>query len=187
MLYYRVFYYRRSALVGEPGHPLYLHRPQGKSRIDNPAFYDVWYLAAEASAAIGETFWDFYEWSNDMFIVKRGICRALGVYQLPDDLSILDLDNAQILMARGLHPRDIVTRNRSITQEWARQVWQEVGGPGGAYSRMWKGVSWWSYHNPAWTSLGVWGQEPAIQDVQRLSVSHPAVKDAATVMRRRIV
>lgn len=41
MLVYRVFPHLNSAKAGEPGHPSYLHRPQGTGRRDNPDHYSV--------------------------------------------------------------------------------------------------------------------------------------------------
>lgn len=53
VLVHRVFPYSPDAAAGEPGHPLYLHRPQRAGRIDSPD-YDAWYLSRQPEEAVGE-------------------------------------------------------------------------------------------------------------------------------------
>jgi RES domain len=89
-----VFPYLTSAQPGEPGHPLYEHRPQRGGRIDHPD-YHVWYLSRLAEAACGETFGNLASWDPSMlkFPQLSGARRAVGVYELPDNLRVLDLDD----------------------------------------------------------------------------------------------
>src|SRR4051794_32550506 len=97
MLLYRVFHYRDGAPSATPGSPDYLHIPaQGRGRLDNPRRYLVWYLARDASGAVGEVFGDLDTWQDSMFEVDKaaGIYRALGTYKVPDDIQILNLDHA---------------------------------------------------------------------------------------------
>lgn len=94
MLAYRIFPYSAHAAPGQPGHPLYEHRPQAEGRIDHPDYY-VWYLTRQPEAAAGEVFGDLSTWEEDMFPFPKiaGGRRALGVYRLPNDLRVLDLDD----------------------------------------------------------------------------------------------
>jgi RES domain len=118
MLLYRVFGYDRTARSGESGHPLYLHTPQGRGRIDNPLEYDSWYFGTTPECAVGEVFGNLPTWDNNMFEVpylKNGL-RSLAIFSISDDLDILDLDDAQNLVPRGLRPTKVVTRNRSQSQ-----------------------------------------------------------------------
>ena len=79
-------------------------------------------------------------------------------------------------MRRRLRPSQVVTRDRSVTQAWARKVWEEGE---------WSGVRWWSYHDPRWTTLGVWTTTTlTVAGVEDLSATHPAVIEAAEVMLR---
>lgn len=185
MLLYRVFPYAGAAASGEPGHPLYLHRPQGASRLDNPKEYDCWYLAAEASGAIGETFGDLGVWVPGMFAfpLVAGAVKALGIYRIDDDTPILDLDDARNLLDRGLRPTQVIERNRSMTQAWALKIFQERNTGG---DRRWNGVRWWSYHRPQWRIYGLWEIEPACVEVQELNLEHPAVQHAAAALARPI-
>ena len=188
MIVYRVFPYLPAARPGAPGHPDYLHKPQGKGRLDNPADYDLWYFAVMPEGAIGEVFGNFTMWVDDMFEVPflPGARRALGRYELPDDLDILDLDDAQALLDRGLRPTQVVGRNRAASQTWALRIFQERTHDG---SRKWIGVRWWSYQRPQWPVIGLWtapGESPAhrIVDVSPLDLKHPAVADAARTLAK---
>lgn len=169
-----------------PGSPTYLHKPQGRGRLDNPDHYDIWYLALEASGAIGESFGDLPEWNDNMFAFPGllGSRRALGTYQLSDDVPVLELDDAKALLERGLRPTQVIERNRPATQRWARAVFDERSDQG---ARLWAGVRWWSYHRPSWRILGVWGATPKCVDVADLATTHPAVQDAAALLSKATV
>jgi hypothetical protein len=187
MLYYRIFPFHASAIPGQPGHATYLYKPQGPGRLDNPRYYEVWYLAADMSGAVGEVFGDLPTWSDAMFDFPKipGSRKAIGVFELPDDLPILDLDDARNLLDRGLRPTQVVERNRSASQSWALKIWQECAPASG--DPTWHGVRWWSFHRPQWRVLGVWGHSPICRDVQVLSVDHVAVRDAASQLRKRVM
>jgi len=183
VLLYRVFPYLAAAAPGEPGHPGYVHGPQGKGRLDNSSEYACWYLSAEASGAIGEVFADLGRWTPKMFDVPFlvGGERALGAYEIPDDSRVLDLDDAQHLLERGLRPTQVIERNRPATQTWALKIFDERDADG---SRRWDGVRWWSYHRPQWRIFGLWGVTPANVAVEALDLDHPAVQDAARALSK---
>lgn len=185
MLLYRVFPYLSSAAAGDAGHPDYLHKPQGSGRLDNPREYECLYLSAEASGAVGEVFGQLSQWSSAMFPFPAivGAARALGTYDLADDAPILELDDAQTLLERGLRPTQVVERNRPVTQAWALRIFREADlSRGGA--RKWDGVRWWSYQRPQWRIYGVWGPKPRCVRVESLDVGHPSVIDASRAMAR---
>lgn len=190
MILYRVFPHLSTARRGTPGHPHYLHRPQGKGRLDNPGDYDLWYFAVVPEGAIGEVFGDLTAWVDGMFDVPflPGARRALGRYELPDDLDILELDDAQALLDRGLRPTQVVGRNRAVSQTWALRIFREQTHDG---SRKWAGVRWWSFQRPQWPVIGLWvppGELPAhrVVGVEALDLSHPAVADAARTLAKNI-
>ncbi|CCI53234.1 MAG: RES family NAD+ phosphorylase [Tetrasphaera jenkinsii] len=184
MLLYRVFPYLPGASPGEPGSPTYLHRPQGRNRLDNQGVYDTWYFGLSPAAAIGEVFGDFVEWSAEMFLLPAlpGSVKALGIYEVDDDIGVLDLDDARNLLARGLRPTQVIGRNRPVTQEWALSIYRE---------QKWAGVRWWSYQRPHWTIYCLWvpvGDDcPAtFLRIDDLDTSHPSVVDAANSLGRPI-
>jgi len=183
VLLYRVFPYLAATGPGDPGHPGYLHGPQGKGRLDNPDEYACWYLSAEASGAVGEVFADLGRWGPEMFDVPflAGGERALGVYEVPEGAPVLDLDDAKNLLDRGLRPTQVIERNRPATQAWALNIFQERDAGG---SRRWKGVRWWSYHRPQWRIFGLWDIAPANVTVEVLGLGHPAVLNAARALSK---
>lgn len=186
MLLYRIFPYKASAPPGSPGHADYLHGPaQGKGRLDNPTLYQVWYRAREASGAVGEVFGNLASWDNSMFDVPflPGGTKALGVYQVPDNMSLLNLDHAFALHVRGMRPTQVVERNRTATQRWALEIYEELNYKG---EPDWAGVEWWSFHRPHWRVMGLWGVTPVPVDVETLDLTHPAVIDAAASLNRMI-
>lgn len=187
MLVYRVFAYDPKSTRGNSGHPDFLYRPQGSGRCDNPGLYDAWYYALTPEAAIAEVFGDLSRWSDGMFVppyLPTGR-KALGVYELPDDLALLDLNDARSLQERGLRPTQVVFRIRSATQAWARSIFNETT----AGKRSWQGVRWWSYWKPHWAVFVVWIEPgmPVLHKFVRaedLDLGHPAVESARNSLGR---
>lgn len=161
---------------------MYEHRPQRGGRADHPDYY-VWYVARQAEAACGEAFGNLSIWTESMFEFPAipAARRVLGVYELADDLRICDLDDPHRLIEVGLRPTQVVTRNLSVTSEWAHRIWSQrsaaVDGP------TWQAVQWWSFHRPHWTVIASW-ERPRIVELQRLSLDHPAVIAAAESLNR---
>jgi hypothetical protein len=113
-----------------------------------------------------------------------GSRRSLVTYKILDDLPLLDLDDANNLLERGLRPTQVVGRNRSATQTWALRIFDERNDRG---ARMWDGVKWWSIHRPQWEIIGYWGRAtPTVVKVERLTISHPALIDAADALKTPI-
>ncbi|KAF0966620.1 RES domain-containing protein [Rhodococcus sp. T7] len=185
MLVYRVFPYLSTAAPGQPGHPLYEHRPQRGGRIDHPDYY-VWYVSRLAEAACGESFGNLARWEDSMleFPLLPGSRRALGVFELPDDLRILDLDDPAELVRLGLRPTQVVTRNLTVTQRWGHRIWSETEPHTG--DRAWQAVAWWSYHRPQWSVLAGW-LRPQLVRVEPLALDHPAIVDAAKALQRIVM
>lgn len=192
MLVYRVFPYLPGVTDrDESGHPLYLHKPQGHGRWDNPVHYDSWYFAKTPECAVGETFGRLLEWTDDMFDfpLTPGSRRALGVFDVPDDLPMLDLDDAGALLARGLRPSKIVSPNRSKTQEIALAVHDERMDHG---PRKWAGIQWWSQWRSFWEVVVLCvphGEDPVheLVKVDPIDLAHPAVVAAAHALRKPLV
>ena len=183
MLVYRVFPYLVTARPGKPGHPLYEHMPQRGGRVDHPDYY-VWYLGRQPEAAVGETFGNLSAWDASMFEVPflPGAQRALGVFRLPDDLRLRDLDDPNALIDLGLRPSQVVTRNLAVTQAWGHAIRAELD-PHDTSQRRWQAAQWWSYHHPPWTVLASW-ERPELVRVEALSLSHDAITEGARELRR---
>jgi len=175
---YRAFPWLSSARPGEPGHPLYVPSPQGAGRADNPEHYLSLYLSSAPAGAVAEAFGNFPSWTPNIFVRPElpGLVRALGTYQLSEDARICDLDDAPTLGRLGLRPSDVVTRQKEITQRWALRIFREG---------QWIGFRWWSYYDPRWYSYALWERSRlSVERVEPLALDHPAVVEAADVLRR---
>lgn len=106
----------------------------------------------------------------------------MTTFDLADDRPMLDLDDAEALATRSLRPSRVVTRQQATTQAWAAGAFAEG---------MWSGVAWWSYHDPDWSSCGLWcpPSEATIEgltvsSVEDLHADHPAVIAAGASLLR---
>lgn len=178
---YRVLPHLDTAGDGAPGHPLYVPPSTGANRIDNPGAYDPLYLGDDPRCAIAEAFGWAPRWNAGLLRGSRslpGSIRALVSFDLADDAAVADLDNAARLVELGLRPSRVVTRDRAVTQTWARELFDA-----GTFA----GVRWWSYYDPDWGSVGLWDVAGlAVADVEVLTVEHPAFIDAAAAIVRVI-
>lgn len=180
MLLYRVFPYLSGAAPGKPGHPLYVHPAQGLGRFDNPHHYLAWYVTSEAVSAVGESFAHLSTWRDEMFAFPHipGARRALGVYDVADDLPYVDLDDPRRLLDLGVRPSQVVERNRPYTQALALRIHEQ-----GSVN----GIRWGSFHRPQWRVWCLWEIDATVADVEVLTVDSAAVKSAAVTLVRPIV
>ncbi|WP_110590199.1 RES domain-containing protein [Microbacterium suaedae] len=184
---YRVFFFDPHAGEGDPGHASYLHRPQGASRWDNPDLYDAWYVAATPEAAVGETFGMLETWRPEMFSTDYpNMRRALATFELSDDASLFDFDNAQNLVDITMRPSDVVVRTRAATQRRAASLFEARRDDG---EPRWDGVSWWSYYDPSWRVFALWATASrraplTLVEVEDLDIDQLAVVSAAGSIRR---
>lgn len=162
-------------------------RYQGAGRADNPRHYRALYLSREPQAAIAEAFAELPTWTSQMFTPpSSGGALGLAGIEVPDEVSLVDLDNAATLHRLGLRPTDVVRRNRDRTQEVSLRLFLE---------ERWDGLAWWSYWRPEWQMLVLWApvQDPEpfsgvarLAHAEPLHLEHPAVRLAADVMRRPV-
>lgn len=172
-----MFPHLASAKPEDPGGALFVPAQQHGGRIDTPR-RQVLYLSSTPVGAVAEVFASLAAWTPQMFESPAGpgARRALGRYELADSARILDLDDAETLRALGLRPSEVVSPDRQVTQRWARSV---------VAQRRWDGARWWSFHDSRWYSYGLWDRRDLrLIGVDPLSLDHPAVVEAATVLRR---
>jgi RES domain len=178
---YRVFPCLPQAAPDEPGGALYIP-PQSGGRLDNPDLYSVFYASNAAAGAVAESFGRFPEWTSVILEgspALPGSFRAIAQYRLAESAAVCDLDDPTQLVALGLRPSDIVSRDYTRTRAWARRIYLQ-----GA----WAAVRWWSYYDPRWTSFGVWGRSSlSLEDVRALRLDDRAMIEAARTIARRII
>jgi len=167
--------------VTDNGHPLFVWPRQGAGRVDDPAGdYLVLYLAASPEAAVAEALGRYPRWTPPVLAVPPaappGSVLALAAYD--GEPRVCDLDDARRLGSLGLRPSRVVTRERAVTQAWARRLY-ETG--------EWAGVSWWSAYDADWTSIGLWDRSAlSVASVAPLALDQPAVVAAAERILRPI-
>ncbi|HYO61257.1 MAG TPA: RES domain-containing protein [Actinomycetota bacterium] len=175
---YRVFPWIETAGPGEPGHPVYVASPQGHGRVDNPEHYLTLYASDHWEGAVGEAFGNHAVWTRDLLQgppALPGSRRALAEFDAAG-VDIVDLDDPAVLLEWRLRPSEVVTRVRSVTQAWALQIFGEA---------RWAGVRWWSYHDPAWGSFGLWdASDLRVAEVRPLSDDVDRVREVAARMSR---
>jgi hypothetical protein len=186
-VYYRVGIYAEAAESPEDnGHPLFRWPHQGGGRIDDPMKdYLVLYLADTPEAAVAEVFGRYPEWRSAIFDVPPGAPqkarRALFTYR--GDPSICDLDDSRRLVECGLRPSRVVTRDRTVTQEWARAIYERETPDG---EREFSGLSWWSYYNPDWSSIGLWDIDLIVEEAEVLTLDSLIVQETAFEIARMV-
>lgn len=181
MILYRVFPYDKGAAPSDRGGALFVPPSSGLGRIDNQGDYDVFYASANPAGAVAETFGLLPVWRSVTFVHGGGYPYALASYDSPDDLKIFELDDVRALESLGIRrPSDIVTRDRTTTQAWARKIFAK-----GTYA----GARWWSYYDPGWPVIGLWqtGMLRVVGDPEILTASSRPVRDAAAAIVRQIV
>jgi hypothetical protein len=190
VLLFRVFAAAPNAREGQPGHPTYLHRPQGSGRWDNPSLYDAWYLATTIEGAVIEAFGNLQTWSENMFDAPyfQNGRRTLAVFSAPDDLSLVNLDDAQTLLEQGMRPTQVVIRNPEYTQMRAAAMF---AGKDASGDRRWSGISWWSFHRPTLTNVMLWSTPTApaplrLMEQRNLSIVSPEIEDASRSLAKMI-
>jgi len=178
---YRVLPYLSTAKSAESGHPLFVPPSIGANRIDNPELYDSFYVGDTAAGAVAEAFGYAARWNTGLLRGTPslpGSVRALATYELSDPAAVCDLDDAGRLLEYGLRPSRVVTRDRAVSQNWARVIFEQ---------RRYAGVRWWSYYSADWGSIGLWStSDLVVADVQALTLEHPALVSAAAAIVRLV-
>lgn len=174
---FRVLPWQSEARKGEAGHPLYIPGNQGSSRIDNPVNYRVLYASDNPVGAVAEAFARLWRWHPDMFASPRnpGVRRALVEYEA--DVRVVDLDEPRELFSRSLRPSRIASRDRSVTQAWALEIFSG--------SRGVDGIRWWSIRDSEWGVIGLWNVESLVfMPPTILTPEHPIVEQARVALGR---
>lgn len=184
---YRIAPYVAAASSGQPGHPLHIDPAwQGQGRADNPSLYRALYFSESTSGAVAETFGDLSVWSEEMFEVPFLVDGRRALVRLEVDLSDeerIDLDDASILVQRGLRPTEVVGRNRDRTRQVAADLYLDGI----------REIRWWSWWRPEWRNRVVLAPLAdaapfvawvTVTQIEQLTLGSPAVAAASEILRR---
>jgi hypothetical protein len=180
--FYRVFPFLVNAPARQPGGALYVPPQSGSGRLDNPDLYSVLYVGNSPAGAVAEAFGRFPEWTPAILRGSpslEGSVRALARYELDAREPVCDLDDPKQLLRLRLRPSHVVSREYARTRAWARRIFE---------THNWAGISWWSYYDPQWTSVGLWKTDRLLLgEVRELHLDESALLEAARIIVRRII
>lgn len=107
-------------------------------------------------------------------LARTGRELALAEMELAAGTKLVDLDGPTVLVAEMLRPSGVATRQRSVSQSCAIELFSRH--PDAA------GLRWWSTLEASWLHVTLFDRaldSMSLADVQVLSVQHQAVHDAA--------
>jgi hypothetical protein len=184
VILYRCFAWREGARGDAPDGPLWFPRVfQGEGRHDNPDVYGCLYLSDRPESCIVEQLAPFRGQRLTAGILKRrGLPLALARLELDDRRELVDLDNPSVLKRERLRPSQVATRQRTVTQPQALDLFRR--------HRSAAGLRWWSSWEALWANVTLFDRAAsalALADVTSLTLDHPALLDAAELFGLRVV
>ena len=131
----------------DPDGPLWFPRDyQGNGRHDNPEAYGCLYVADREASAIVEQLARFRtQRLIPGMLERRGLPLALAAVELDHRAELLDLDDPRVLSKHELRPSLVATRNRTVTQPQALELYESRPEA--------LGLRWWSIHESLWTNV----------------------------------
>jgi hypothetical protein len=175
LILHRCFAWNERARPDQPDSPLWFPRIfQGDGRHDNPDVYGCMYLTDREASGVVEQLARFRgQRLIQTLLMRRGLPLAVAAIELPDEAQVIDLDDPVVLRRLGLRPSLVATRDRSITQPQALDVYRETSAAG---------LRWWSIFESLWTNYTLFDRadpQLALQAVRTLSLDDTAVVEAA--------
>lgn len=181
---YRLFPFDPDAQPTYEGGPFFVPRAfQGDGRHDNPDDYGVMYASKSLVSVVAERLQRFRDRpiTDALLRWERGLPYA--VVRIDDGrLSpLVDLDDPRILAERELRPSRVATEERETTQTIARSIHAEGH----------EGFEWWSTIEASWINVTLFAERALSKlsvaaDPEPLSVTHPAVQEAADAVGVRL-
>jgi hypothetical protein len=180
VILWRLVPWRAQAAPTQPGGALWFPRElQGLGRHDNPDRYGCLYVSHDPVSAVAEALSPFRAsgtLSHRMF-VRAGLPLALARLELGERALLVDLDDPRVLVSSDLRPSLVATRARAVTQAYAARLFDET--PDAV------GLRWWSTLEASLINLTLFDRaapQLSVDDVEQLTVAHPAVVDAAELL-----
>jgi hypothetical protein len=173
---YRWFPWVPGADAHDPGGALFVPRfDQGGGRHDNPEVFGSLYLSRRPASPIAEQLREYVGRPVEATrLLREGFPGALATIDEAGVEGLLDLDDPATLLAHGLRPSAVATRNRPSTQRMALSLYHE-GLPG---------FAWWSTIEASWINVTLFADRSmdrleVVGEPDPLTLDHPAVREAA--------
>lgn len=180
MILWRLTPWRAQAAPTEPGGALWFPRQlQGAGRHDNPEIYGCLYVAESPVSALAEALAPFRGAGplTPGMLTRGGQPLALAQLELAERARVVDLDDPGVLARLRLRPSQVATRTRAVTQAQAARLHAEV--PAAV------GLRWWSTLEASLANLTLFDRAAphlSVREVERPTVEHPAVAEAAELL-----
>ena len=183
MILYRCFAWRQAASAADQDGPLWFPRIfQGEGRHDNPDVYGCLYLADRPVSCVVEQFAAFRgQRLIPALLRRRGLPLALAEIELAGDATLLDLDDPTVLRRERLRPSLVATRDRSITQPQALELFRRHDAAG---------LRWWSSWEAQWVNVTLFDRAAGmlrLASVRALALADPIVLEAADLFGLRVM
>lgn len=177
---WRVFPHDPAAAPGAPHSALWIHPGQTAGRFDLQNRPPVLYLAESPEHAVGEVLQGFRgRRIGPDHLRRHGHALAVVSVRLSDELAtrLPDLTDPATLARLGVRPDALASHERRATQAIAREL--HAGGA--------PGFRWWSALTGAWHGVVLFadrldGADLAVGAPEALTMDHPAVTTAATLL-----
>jgi RES domain-containing protein len=175
VILHRCFAWSERAGEQDPDGPLWFPREyQGEGRHDNPDVYGCLYVADREASAVVEQLSRFRtQRLIPGMLERRGLPLSLAALELDDKAELLDLDDPRTLTKHALRPSVVATRNRTITQPQALELYERLPEA--------LGLRWWSIHESLWTNVTLFDRALAhlrLAGVRRLEPGDSALAEA---------
>lgn len=118
---------------------------------------------------------------NASMLVRAGLPLAISELELPDEADVVDLDDPAALVAEGLRPSRVATRQRAVTQDLAAGLFRR--------HRDAAALLWWSTLEASWLNATIFDRAAASVSTRRsevLAPDHPLVREAAAFLALRM-
>ena len=122
------------------------------------------------AGAIAEAIGNHAIWTPQLLQGRRDLSGSVRAIAELDagKVDVLNLDDPRELVRRHLRPSTVVIRDRTVTQRWALDIFNE---------KRWAGTRWWSRYDSRWGAFGLW----TLAEVRSLKVTRPATTWIETV------
>jgi len=175
--FYRVFDWDGQSLSSEVGGPFFVPRSQqSQGRHDVPSVDGVIYASLAPLSAIAETIQFFRNniLTKEHFVKPNGFKKALVTFTMPRELKLQDFDDPKTLVSTNRRVGMVTTRDRTVTQDIARGVFQ-VGVAGLLWPSALEGL----WINATLFESRIEGYAQVKGPIVPLSLKHPDVIKAA--------
>jgi hypothetical protein len=159
-----------------PGGPLWFPRVlQGDGRHDNPDVYGCLYAAERAVSSVVEQLARFRgRRLTPARLRRRGLPLGLAEIEIDERAALIDLDDPDVLVRERLRPSRVATRDRSLTQPQALDLYRR--------HRKAAGLRWWSTWEALWANVTLFDRaRPGLRVIaaRELTLDTPALVEAA--------